>query len=154
MCMVVYVASDYPLPTWPFDRDRPGFHVTSLSDREAPVRRQFSKPFVYYLGSHECCGCGFQYGENEGCEEEADLPDKRESRRRLAEFLGVALQHQPAVEVFARWDGDEAAKPEHRRHVRPSDLVGNRTSFREKELLVVSEAAEPRSARDTSRESC
>jgi hypothetical protein len=147
--MVVYVASDYPLPTWPFDRVRPGFHVAELSEHETPVRRHFSKPFVYYVGSHESCGCGFQYGEYEGFEDDADLPEKRESRRRLAEFLAVALQHQPTVEVFACWSGDEAAEPEHRGRIRPADLVGERTFFREKELLVVSENAEPERAPDS-----
>jgi hypothetical protein len=97
---------------------------------------------VYYVGSHESCGCGFQYGEYAGFEEEADLPEKRESRRRLAGFLAVALQHQAEVEVFACWSGDEAAEPEHCGRVRPADLVGHRTFFRERELLVVSEATD------------
>ena len=139
MCMVVYVASDYTLPTSAWDQARPRFYVEEVSDRDAPVRRQFSKPCVYYAGSHEGCGCGFQYGEHEGFEEEADVTDNRESRQRLAEFLAVALQHQPAVEVFACWSGDEGTPGEHRGRVRPADLLGGRTFFQERELLVVSE---------------
>lgn len=138
MCMMVYVASDRPLPTSAWDAARPGFHVTELSDRDAPVRRQFSKPYVYYAGSHEGCGCGFQYGEYE--DEPAALAAGRDSRRRLAEFLAAALRHQPEVELFACWDGDQAAEPEHCGRVRPADLTRGRTFFREKELLVVSEA--------------
>ena len=118
MCMVVYIASDYPLPTLAWNQERPGFHIAELSELEEPVRRQFSKPFVYYAGSHEMCGCGFQYGEYEGYDEDADLPQKRASRQQLAEFLAVALQHQPEVEVFACWDGDRAVQPEHRGRVR------------------------------------
>jgi hypothetical protein len=147
MCMVVYVASDYPLPMLAWDQTNPQFHVTELSERTEPVRRHFTKPCVYYVGSHEMCGCGFQYGEYEGYEEEADLPAKRESRRRLAEFLSVALQHQPAVEVYACWDGDEGLAPDHTGRVRPSELVQSRTFFREREFLVVSEqGAEPNAA--------
>src|SRR4051812_45959015 len=71
MCMVVYIASDYPLPTSSWDEARPRFHVTELSERDEPVRRQFSKPCAYYAGSHEGCGCGFQYGEYPGYQEEA-----------------------------------------------------------------------------------
>ena len=82
----------------------------------------------------------FQYGEYEGFEEDpAALAAARNSRRLLAEFLSVALQHQAAVELFACWDGDQGAPPEHHGRVRPVDLVRGRTFFREKELLVVSE---------------
>jgi hypothetical protein len=136
--MVVYVASDYPLPTLAWDVTRPGFHVAELDERGQPVRRHFSKPCVYYLGSHEGCGCGFQYGEYEGFEDEPDLVAKRQSRRRLVDFLEVALQHQQHVELFACWDGDEGAEVEQRGHVRPADLLRTRTFFRERELLVVS----------------
>jgi hypothetical protein len=138
MCMMVYVASDYALFTWEWDQANPQFHVAELIDCDEPVRRHFSKPCVYYAGSHEGCGCGFDYGEYEGYEDD-DLPAKRESRRRLAEFLVVALQHQPAVEVFACWDGDQAAEPDHRGRARPADLLRGRTFFRERELIVVSQ---------------
>jgi len=138
--MVVYVASDYDLPTSVWDQARPRFYVQEVTDRNAPVRRHFSQPCVYYAGSHEGCGCGFQYGEYE----DEDPSANQDSRRRLAEFLSLALQHQPAVEVFACWSGDEAAPAEHRGRVRPMDLIRDRTFFRERELLVVSEqVAEP-----------
>lgn len=136
MCMMVYVASDYPLPALAWDQARPNFHVIELDDREEPVRCRFSKPYVYYVGSHEGCGCGFQYGEYTGFEE-ADLAQRQASRRCLAEFLAVALQHQLEVELFACWDGDQSAPPEHRGRLRPMDLIRDRTFFREKEFLVV-----------------
>ena len=149
MCMVVYVASDYALPTSAWDQARPRFYVEEVSDRDAPVRRHFSQPCVYYAGSHEGCGCGFQYGEYEFDYDDDDpsaneesrrrLAANQDSRRRLAEFLAVALQHQPAVEVFACWSGDEAVPAEHRGRVRPADLLRDRTFFRERELLVISE---------------
>jgi hypothetical protein len=141
MCMMVYIASDDPLPTSAWDEVRPCFYVTELSERDEPVRRQFTKPFVYYAGSHEGCGCGFQFVESDGFEEDPDaLAASRNSRRRLAEFLAAALQHQSEVELFACWDGDQAAEPEHRDRIRPADLMRDRTVFREKERLIVSEA--------------
>jgi hypothetical protein len=139
MCMMFYLASDYPLPTLAWDESRPGFHVAELTDRDEPVRRQFSKPCVYYAGSHEGCGCGFQYGEYES--DSAELAATRESRRRLAEFVAIALQHQSEVELFACWDGDQAAEPEHRGRMRPADLARDPVYFQEKELLVISETA-------------
>jgi hypothetical protein len=125
-----------------WDADCPRFHVTELDERGDPVRRHFNKPYVYYVGSHEGCGCGFQYGEYEGFEEESDLVQKQESRRLLTGFLANALQHQTAVELFACWDGDERHEPEHRGRVRPMDLLRSRTYFRERELLIVSETTD------------
>ena len=92
---------------------------------------------------------GFQYGEYEfDCDDDdpsaneesrRQLAANQDSRRRLVEFLAVALQHQPAVEVFACWSGDEAVPVELRGRVRPADLLRDRTFFRERELLVISE---------------
>lgn len=142
MCMMVYVASDHPLPTSAWDEARPGFYVEELSERDEAVRGRFSKPCIYYVGPHECCGCGFEYGQYEeleqGREESAAV---EESRRLLSEFLAAALRSQAEVELFACWDGDQAAMPEHRGQMIPSDLLRDRAHFREKELLVVSEAA-------------
>ncbi len=149
MCMMVYVASDYPLPILAWDQDNPRFHTADLSKQHEPVRRHFSKPCVYYVGSHERCGCGFQWGESEGDEDQDDLPAKQESRRRLAEFLAGALQEQPTVEVYSCWDGDQAAPADHNDRVRPAELLERRTYFCERELLVVSELpAEPGAAAD------
>jgi len=135
--MLVFIASDFELPTFPWDQARPRFHVTELTEQDEPVRGKFAKPHVYYAGSHEGCGCGFQYGEYEGFEEEADLHDKQASRRQLAEYLAIALQHQAEVELFACWGGDQAVMPEHRERLRVADLLGARTFFRERELVVV-----------------
>jgi hypothetical protein len=139
MCIMIYIASDQPLPTAAWDPSRRRFQLTELSEGDEPVRRQFSKPCVYLARSHEGCGCGFQYGEyEEDDEDDTDLTAKRVSRRQLADFLTAALQKQPEIELFACWDGDQAAPAEHRERLRPADLVRERTFFREKELLVVS----------------
>jgi hypothetical protein len=143
MCPMVYVASDDPLPVLAWDQDNPQFHTAGLSKQHEPVRRHFSKPYVYYVGSHERCGCGFQWGENKASED--DLSAKQESRRRLVEFLAGALEAQPAVEVYACWDGDQAAPADRNERVRPADLLGSRKYFRERELLVVSELAAEKS---------
>jgi hypothetical protein len=137
MCMLIFIASDHELPILQWDQDRPRFHVTELAERDEPVRSKFSKPHVYYASSHEGCGCGFQYGEYDGFEEGADLPDKKNSRRLLAEYLAVALQHKDVVELFACWDGDQPAEPDHRSRVRPADLLRERTFFQDRELLVI-----------------
>jgi hypothetical protein len=135
MCIMVYVASDDPHLAALWDKTDRAFRVAALTDPAEPVRRQFTRPHVYYVGSHEHCGCGFQCDEPDGTSDRASA--NWASRRRLAEFLADALQRQPPVELFTCWDGDQAAEPEHRGRIRPADLVRDRTVFHEKEYLVV-----------------
>jgi hypothetical protein len=138
MCMMIYIASDHPLPLAAWDEARPGFHVAELRRRDEPVRRQFSMRCVYYVGSHEGCGCGFQYGQHEGLEEDPGrLAAAREARRQLSEYLAAALRDRPEVRLFACWDGDQGSEPAHRVRMQPADLLGDRVHFREKELIVV-----------------
>jgi hypothetical protein len=139
MCMMIYIASDYRLPTSSWSKARPCFYVEALSERDERVRRQFTKPWIYFVGSHEGCGCGFQYGQYVGFEDDADsLAAARDSRKRLAEFLAAALQHQSEVELFACWDGDQAAEPSRRGRMRPDSLLLDRAFFHEKQFLAVS----------------
>ncbi len=137
MCIVIYIASDVPLPTSAWDDDRPQFHVRELPDLNEPVRKHFTKPLLYRPGSHVGCACGFQYGENNNDE---PPPEKRESRQRLADYLTAALQHQSVVELYACWNGDEELEPEHRGRIKPGQLLGDRTFFHERELLIVAES--------------
>jgi hypothetical protein len=105
------------------------------------VRPQFTRPHVYYAGSHEGCGCGFQYGEYElddpDAEELVEVARHEESRKRLTDYLQSALQVVPAVELYACWDGDEALPREHASRVHADTLISERTFFREREFFLV-----------------
>lgn len=138
MCVMIYLASDAPLPTLEWEEGDPPILIEEVSNPPEPIRRHFTKKRIYSAVSHEGCGCGFQWGEFEGCEDEDELPAKQESRRRLAEYISAALEHQPAVEVYACWDCDQAMPAEQTKRVRPEYLVRESTYFRERELLVVS----------------
>lgn len=140
MCMVVYTASEVPLRTRPFDAARPGFHVTDVPSQFESVKGRFSKPFVYYAGSHEGCGCGFQYGRQHPVVEDdrEELVAADASRRAIEAFAREALERQPAIEIYACWSGDEAEPPatESKLEV-PSFPDG----FKEREFLVVGRPA-------------
>src|SRR6266446_6699287 len=109
MCMLVYLASVRPLPLIPWDAAQPAFHVTELPEERDAVRGQFTLSYAYYAGSHEGCGCGFQYGEYElddpDADELAELERNKRSRARLAEYLQSSLATVPVVELYACWDG-------------------------------------------------
>src|SRR2546430_472858 len=123
MCMTVYLASSVPLPAVPWDEQRPSFHVVGLPPSQQAVRGHFRQPYAYYAGSHEGCGCGFQYGEYEAAdpdaEELAELERHKQSRALLADYLKEALRGVPQIELYACWDGDEGLAAEHQGRVHP-----------------------------------
>ncbi|MBI1723316.1 MAG: hypothetical protein HYR48_05350 [Gemmatimonadetes bacterium] len=105
MCLCVFVASDHELPLIAFAADRRQFNVKELSPLEEPVRVQFSKPHVRYLGSHTDCACGFSP------ETEPNDSDRQRSVSALITYLDQALRLGP-VELFVCWERDYAAPPE------------------------------------------
>ena len=140
MCMVIYIASEVPLRNWPFDVEKPGFHVTDVPLQDESVKGHFSKPFVYYAGSHTGCGCGFQEGR-EYPQEESDreeLVAADASRQGIEAFAREALELQRMVEIYACWSGDEAEAPATRRRL---DFPSFPDGFKEREFLVVGRSA-------------
>jgi len=136
MCMVVYVAADAPLPLISWDPQAPAFHVKALDARDDPVRARFSKPHVYYVGSHEGCGCGFGYGQWDG-EKPDDQRAAQASVARLADYVAAATRAAGALELYACWDGDQAAEPAHRLEMTPGDIGGRAFWFNERTFVVI-----------------
>ena len=136
MCMAVYIASDSPLTLVPWNEADPRFYVADLDGDDSAVRRHFAEAHVYYAGSHEGCGCGFQYGQYPEIEDE-DRPRKRDSLNRFADYLDRETANVGTVHVFACWEGDQTAPPEHRRKLAPEDLRRDDFFFLEHELTTI-----------------
>lgn len=102
MCRVLYIAADASLELVP-DRSAAPLSVRPIESSEEAVRRQFTKPHVYFIGAHPGCSCGFSYGFG------ADVNGEgRESVRELHTYLGRALASLGVVELYACWNGEEA----------------------------------------------
>jgi hypothetical protein len=121
MCWVLYLAADRPLPLRPFEPEAPALNVAELSPDELRVRRQFSKPFMYSVGAHTHCGCGFDRDQAEPDHPE-ELSAIEASLRHLGRYLADAVRVAGSLELFACWDGDQAAEPDHRWTCRLSDF--------------------------------
>jgi hypothetical protein len=89
--------------------DRPG---------SAEVRRRIARPFIYDVGSHTDCACGF-------VEPKASQParfviegvDQRKGWTESIEAFKAWLSASVAsgdVEILICWEGDEAEKPRRR----------------------------------------
>ncbi len=139
--MAIYIASDMPLPEIAWDSEAPAFYVTAdVGPNERELRRHVTKPFVYYVGSHSGCGCGFSYGEYEEPDVEEDGPDwvfARKSVADLAAYLERALQLTPELELYSCWDGEEGEAEESRTTISPDEIGGERFWFEERQLTVV-----------------
>ncbi|MBN1426843.1 MAG: hypothetical protein JXB07_00575 [Anaerolineae bacterium] len=137
--MMVYIASESPLPLIAWNDQCPAFYVTELPrPQDEQVRVQFSKPYVYYVGSHQGCGCGFLYGQYPGFEDDANEErDKRESVARLSQYLAEAVAANGPIELFACWDGDQAIEPEDWGNITPEDIGGEVFYLEELQFLVI-----------------
>jgi len=136
VCIAVYIAANRPLPAIDWDESHPAFYVATLGKDEEPVRNQFTKPHVYYAGSHEGCGCGFQLGKDRGAQD-PEQARCRESLGAFFKYLQDALTRVDDLELFACWEGDQAARVEHRRALTPTDLRRDDFCFLERELSVL-----------------
>jgi hypothetical protein len=137
MCMTVYLASDRPLPLIAWDESAPAFWVGELPEWSQAVHRQFTKPYVYYIGSYHGCGCGFRYARWPGVDEDpGEIAAGRESMHHLAEYLKAATRDGP-VELYICWAGDEEAEPEHHAMVSLTQVGDESFAFEERQLLTV-----------------
>ena len=132
MCMMIYISADQPLDLVPWNETSPAFHVTKLDNSEESVRGQFRHPYVYYVGSHEGCGCGFQYGEYPEYEDE-ERHLKRASLDAFASYLAQQLEQVKVIDLFACWDGNQSKPPDVNRRLTTETLRSEDFFFREKE---------------------
>ena len=139
MCMAFYLASSEPLTPKAWDPENPALHVAALHDKDKPVLSHFSLPNVYYVGSHEGCGCGFDYGKYPEYEE--DEPEEAEARRRsrlqLVELVEAVIDAAGVAELYACWEGDQGEDPDFHSEAAPRDLLDTETFFREREFLCL-----------------
>jgi hypothetical protein len=135
--MMVYLAADMPLREVVWNEAAPAFNTTPLAPEEQRVRRQFSKPDLIYAGSYEGCSCGFQLGEYPLEYSEPDeISQRQKSLHDFAAYLREEIRRVGVIEVFACWDGDQEATPEHRRTLTPSALEMDSFFFLKKELSI------------------
>ena len=152
MCIVLYLGTDVPVPTSQWSDADPRFRVMDLLEAEEPVREHFSRRYVYYLASHEKCGCGFDWDAERDEKEIAEYADEwknlpegtkkelnwtpaqdraaYEARRQNADSLVVVLrsvlEESEEAEIYAMTDGDESGPPTSRKTTTPDDIIGKR----------------------------
>lgn len=116
MCLMLYLGSRRPLSL----RRTACLALEPVAEAAKAVREQVQRDFVYFVGSHSGCSCGFPYVvaeqeieyfdgvfEQEDSEKLKDL----ESVRDLVSVIDEALAGQPDCILFPIWNGSEGAAP-------------------------------------------
>jgi len=124
MCLALYIASSKPLPLVPWDPDKPAFHVVSLPDDRAAIRKVLRQPHIYYVGSHEGCSCAFNY--------EHDFKPAIE----LRDYLRKVLTVNKEIEGFACRPDQESFDVKHFVTVSPMGVALPEFFFQEGQRLI------------------
>lgn len=130
---MVYLASDKPLPLIDRNEDSPEFSITELSKYEKNVGTQFETPYVYNVGTHQGCGCGFL----KEFKEEEDLALANENYLQLSTYLKKAQETGANLHIYSCWDGDQEAKPELREEINLKRMTEVNFEFKEKALYGI-----------------
>ncbi len=128
MCLAVYIASDKTLPLIEWKKEKPAFNVVPLTKHENGVKRQFSRPFIAYAGSHEGCGCGFF---KEG-EEVKELEIVQANYDSLVNYLKKLKEQGASIEIYSCWEGDQEEEPEFTEKMTLEEISGQHFEFKEK----------------------
>ena len=122
MCTLVYISADVPLDRVSWNEERPSFYVEGIDESEAVVARHLGAGVVLHAGSHEGCGCGFQLGAYPDDADDEERALTRASLDAFAAYLEAQLERVSVVRLFACWDGEQSAPPEHQRALTPDSL--------------------------------
>lgn len=133
MCLAVYLASDKPLPLIEWSEKEPSFYVGELTKFDKSVKIQFEFPYIYYIGSHEGCGCGFF---KEGREKE-EVRRAEENYSQLVSYIKNAQSTGTKNQIYSCWEGDQDSDPEFRENIDLSCLTDKNFEFKEKTLYAI-----------------
>jgi len=135
MCLAVYLASDKPLPLISWSREKPSFYVEKLTSAEESVKTQFEIPHIYYLGSHEGCGCGFfKTGQDWDV---LGRSQAQENYTQLVSYLKQVQFQDSRNQIYVCWQGDENTEPEFRKQVDLQQLMDKNFEFKEGTLYEI-----------------
>jgi hypothetical protein len=101
-------------------RQSPSLSLEVLSEKVEAVREHVGREYVYFVGAHTGCSCGFPHVKAE--EEfqyydgmfEDEGPSRADDLASVGELLGIideAVDGRPDCVLFPVWDGSEGTAP-------------------------------------------
>lgn len=135
MCLLLYLASDQPLPLLAWDANHPDFHVSELYAEQEPVRNHLGLPYIYQCGSEERCGCAFNYGWE--YPEYQDDPDQLEIAKRSRLKLYHYLKTNKVLKIYPCDAEEEKDEVKNDQSIRVDDLLDDDFIFQSRILLTL-----------------
>jgi len=113
MCYAIYIASDRPLRTIKWDKKNRKLNVNQLEAKDKKIKKIFSKPHIYYIGSHLNCGCGFFYESSltPNCDETEVEKQVKKSQEELKKYIKESLDKSKEIELYVSWEGEKEKGP-------------------------------------------
>lgn len=146
MCLALYLGAERELPTVSSEETGGLFVVDPIGHEDEPmINGVVASPFIYYAGSFEGCGCGFEYENRGEVFAEPDSPPLEDPQLRAEVALGSKKMKEDweksfqsvgllrtyledvvkggPVTLWVTWDGTRET-PEDRRTVTPAFFGG------------------------------
>jgi hypothetical protein len=145
MCFVLYAGTTRPIPRRDWHEDSTNLAVTSLTDRDAPIKVHFSSREVQYIGSTSRCGCDFPHAILQGGEwptyflgletDAKKLASDRFNREALVDLLKKTNEN--TVELYGLWDGNFLEPPKARESIPLERILDSDFWFKEQGFYTV-----------------
>lgn len=134
MCDSIFIAATNPLPLIAWDENSPAFHVMEITNEENWVRKYLTAQNVYYAGSYQGCGCGYNYFDAPDVDEEEKLA-AQESVRQFRFYLERISQNN-TIQIFidsmnGSFDNIQI------KDITPAYFAGDNFELEETQLLTV-----------------
>lgn len=118
MCMAVYLATSHPLPQ---AERSPLTLEPAVPETAERLRKHLKLPHLYFVASHEGCGCGFVPDRGEATDEECSLRQASVDALRALAKEAAALGD---AQLLVTFDGEEATDTDRSRTLEDyEDLV-------------------------------
>ena len=146
MCFVLYLACGVPVPTILWDEAARKLNTHDLSEHEADVAMHFTKRFTKYVGSDQCCGCGFRNVkiQDEVWPEEDFIgsqhytgDEEQPNHEQLHKLVTSLLGQAASVQVYGCFDGEFTEPVESRASINVNRLLDVDFYFRERGFYEV-----------------
>lgn len=129
MCKMIFLGTTEKLNEVPWDESNPTFYLQVPSKEEKEVIQNFTKPYVYFIGTKRGCSCDFISYSN--------IPDEEYKVERLAlqQILREQTESGNEIEVYCCWAGDYAS-PLEEKIAKVYDDTANGFYIDEKEMII------------------
>jgi hypothetical protein len=140
--MAIYISTDKPIPTIPYDEKNRMLNTEDVTDSEETFKNIFSKSNIKYVGSDQGCGCGFRHAiiHNDNWLDVVDDDETAFDNSNHINFVDLITKSNEdgkTFEILACWEGDQNEPILYRETIKLADILNTDFHFKERGLYTV-----------------